>query len=555
MPKDSQMNYALPNSGNTLQEAGNNKHPISANMKGNLVSVVIPCYNQALFLPEAIETVLQQTYREFEVIVVDDGSTDTTVEVAQAYPIRYIYQENQGLPAARNTGIRASRGEFIVLLDSDDRLFPHALQAGLRTLEQNPDCLMATGDFAFVSANGTWMRPSLKPIIKDHHYQALLRCNFIEMTATCIFRRQAFDIVGLFDPTLRASEDYEFYLRLVRKCQIVCYGNIIAEYRSHGNSMSKDGERMLNETMRVMEAQRETVENDPSLRKAYREGIRFWRKLYGRHLAAQLAIQSKARREGYARRLRLLVREYPQGLVLLLARRFLSERFNEWLKERELRRAGWMPRDSVRFGDLRKVVPIGKLFNLDRGIPIHNFYCDLYLSSVARYIQGRILHVGERHEKGRGGTSVSSVLEKIGADDYESLLLEHVRGRELDAGQFDCIIVSDCLEYDPNPDIPLALLKRLLKPGGVLFAILPGLQSGHRQGGIGNVHWHFTTHSARNLFERFFSRDNTYTRGFGNILTTIAALHGLTAQELTPAELENHDPAYEVSIFVQAINS
>ena len=89
---------------------------MAVSINRRLVSVVIPCYNQALFLPEAIETVLQQTYQEFEVIVVDDGSTDSTAEIARAYPIRYIYQENQGLPAARNTGIRATRGEFVVLL-------------------------------------------------------------------------------------------------------------------------------------------------------------------------------------------------------------------------------------------------------------------------------------------------------------------------------------------------------------------------------------------------------------------------------------------------------
>src|SRR5918997_500688 len=106
-----------------------------------LVSVVIPCYNQAHFLGEAIESVLSQTYPHFEVVVVDDGSTDNTQEVAARYPgVRYIRQENQGLAGARNAGIRRSNGSFLVFLDADDRLLPRALEAGLKALKEHPEC-------------------------------------------------------------------------------------------------------------------------------------------------------------------------------------------------------------------------------------------------------------------------------------------------------------------------------------------------------------------------------------------------------------------------------
>src|ERR687898_3616338 len=104
-----------------------------------LVSVVIPCYNQARFLGEAIESVLAQSYPHFEVIVVDDGSTDNTSEVAASYAgVRYIRQENQGLAGARNAGIRRSRGSYLVFLDADDRLLADALEAGLASLEEHP---------------------------------------------------------------------------------------------------------------------------------------------------------------------------------------------------------------------------------------------------------------------------------------------------------------------------------------------------------------------------------------------------------------------------------
>jgi glycosyltransferase involved in cell wall biosynthesis len=540
---------------NTSENSASVSAPVIRMKDKPLVSVVIPSYNRAALLPEAIETVLQQTYQHFEIIVVDDESTDNTADIAKQYPIRYIFQKNQGVSAARNTGILASKGEYIALLDSDDRFFPGALASGLSVLSSHPECMMATGDFSFMSEDGKWMRPSRKPFIKGDYYTNLLRSNFIEMTATCLFRRDVFDRIGLFNPTLGGGEDYDLYLRIVREFPIICHPTVIAEYRSHEVSLSKRGDLMLRDTMRVVEAQTAYIGNDPVRRKAQREGRRFWRKLYGRHVAAQLALQSQAGSKDLAGKVKLLAREYPEGLFIFLFRRFASTRTNLWLKERELRKAGWVPRGAVEFGDMRKLVPIGRLFNLDRGIPIHNFYCNQFLSAVAGDIRGRVLHVGEPRERGRAGASVSSFLNKLGLSETEALSLEEVRDRKPEEGQFDCILVSDCLEYASNLDIPLALLKRLVKPGGVLLAILPGLQSGHRQGGINNLYWHFTTHSAANLFERYFGRENTQIRGFGNILTAVAALHGLTAEELNAVELENHDPAYEVSIFVRAINA
>src|SRR5829696_2931566 len=106
-----------------------------------LVSVVVPCYNQARFLGEAIESVLAQSHPLFEVVVVDDGSTDDTSEVAARYPgVRLVRQENRGLSGARNAGLARSRGEYVVFLDADDRLLPGALEAGVERLGANPQC-------------------------------------------------------------------------------------------------------------------------------------------------------------------------------------------------------------------------------------------------------------------------------------------------------------------------------------------------------------------------------------------------------------------------------
>src|SRR4028118_1383709 len=122
-------------------------------------SVVIPCYNQARFLGEAIESVLSQTYTDFEVIVVDDGSTDDTAEVASSYAaedarVRLVRQENRGLAGARNRGLAESRGEYVVFLDSDDRLAEEALEVGVRELDAHPECAFVSGHHRPISADG-----------------------------------------------------------------------------------------------------------------------------------------------------------------------------------------------------------------------------------------------------------------------------------------------------------------------------------------------------------------------------------------------------------------
>src|SRR5918995_2122102 len=121
----------------------------------DLVTVVIPCYNQAHFLSEAIESVLAQDHPHIEVVVVDDGSTDNTAKVAARCPqVHLIRQHNQGLSAARNAGLESSHRDYIVFLDADDRLLPGAVGAGLEVLRAHPECAFAFGHYRYVTNDG-----------------------------------------------------------------------------------------------------------------------------------------------------------------------------------------------------------------------------------------------------------------------------------------------------------------------------------------------------------------------------------------------------------------
>jgi glycosyltransferase involved in cell wall biosynthesis len=295
-----------------------------------LVSVIIPCYNQGHFLAEAISSCLAQTYSHVEIVVVDDGSTDATREIAARFPVKYVYQENRGLSAARNTGIQRSEGEFLVFLDSDDHLLPHAVETALHFLGENNDCGMTVGNHRFITHSGEFIRESDKPLLHGDHYARLLLNNFIETPGCAMYRRSIVQLVGEFNTELRASEDYDFYLRVARSCKIVSHSEVVSDYRLHGSSMSRNPERMLTFTLQVLRGQEDYVRTHRHLRKPFRQGLNNWRRKYGRELALELAKSRFRSGDGSTgRKLALLQREYPAGLVIaflgsLLPNRLLS---------------------------------------------------------------------------------------------------------------------------------------------------------------------------------------------------------------------------------------
>jgi hypothetical protein len=291
--------------------------------KAPLVTVVIPCYNQARFLGEAIESVLSQSYRIFEVIVVDDGSTDNTSEVASSYEeVRLVRQENRGLSGARNTGIRHSQGEYLVFLDADDRLLPWALSTGLEHLDAHQDCAFVSGYCKVIASDGTprgeWQH---QPADEDPYIALLQKC-YIPAHSAVIYRREVFHTVGGFDTSLKACEDYEHYLRVARRFPIHHHGEAIVECRRHDANMTRTSTLMLTETLKVLSSQREHVKNDERREEAYKLGVRYEQTHWGLPLVDGLRENICAREWNRAvEGILILLRYYPRGLALLSERR------------------------------------------------------------------------------------------------------------------------------------------------------------------------------------------------------------------------------------------
>ena len=255
-----------------------------------LVSVVIPTHDQARFLSVAIDSVLGQTIGDREVVVVDDGSTDDPAQVVARYPqVRFIRQPNQGLAAARNTGLHHSLGRYLLFLDADDRLLPRAIESGLTCFDANPRAAFVSGTYRFVTADGAPISDSARDPVSDDHYLAFLRGNYVGMHATVLYRRQSLAAAGGFDTRLRACEDYDLYLRLSREYPVAVHDELVAEYRVHGANMSADLPLMLRSVIRALKLQRAHLGGEPARHAAYHAGLRSWREHYTEVLLRRLS--------------------------------------------------------------------------------------------------------------------------------------------------------------------------------------------------------------------------------------------------------------------------
>ncbi len=212
------------------------------------VSVVIPCFNHAQYLPEAIESALNQSYLPAEVIVIDDGSTDPTPEVAAQYQncIKYIRQNNRGLSAARNAGIRQAKGDLITFLDADDLWLQGFIKALIPLFDQ-PNVGATYCGSQFIDPTGKLLPQKQTIVISPGKFQDyLLDGNFLPVHSVLI-RHKVFDKIGGFDETLTALEDYDMWLRISRHYFFLGRPDVLALTRVCPDSMSADPDRMASQ--------------------------------------------------------------------------------------------------------------------------------------------------------------------------------------------------------------------------------------------------------------------------------------------------------------------
>lgn len=206
------------------------------------ISVIIPTYNAANFLREAIDSVLAQTFQDFELIVVDDGSQDDTELVAQEYGDRltYIRQDNRGPGAAKNTGIKNSRAPLIATLDADDKWLPLKLERQYEYMSKHPEIGMVNGNFSTFNENGivTYLVDgNLRKTYQGYIFDKLIIKNFIA-SGVVMFRRECLDKVGLFPEDFKISEDWHLWLRISKEYKVGYIDERMAMYRWQNQSLT-----------------------------------------------------------------------------------------------------------------------------------------------------------------------------------------------------------------------------------------------------------------------------------------------------------------------------
>lgn len=206
--------------------------------KNALVSVIIPCYNNESYITETIQSVLDQDYATFEILVVNDGSSDKSevviyniIEQHPTYKIKYLYQDNAGPSKARNNGAKLASGKYLLFLDGDDKIHPSYLSKCLEILENNNSINIVYSDAEYFDAlSGHWKLP-------NYDFERLLHENSIHISA--VIRTKIFNEVGGFDPNINFNEDWELWIRMTRYCNsVVKIKEPLFYYRKRANHSS-----------------------------------------------------------------------------------------------------------------------------------------------------------------------------------------------------------------------------------------------------------------------------------------------------------------------------
>ncbi|HEX5069599.1 MAG TPA: glycosyltransferase [Vicinamibacterales bacterium] len=500
------------------------------------VSIVIPCFNLGHYLDEAVDSVLEQTFDDFEILIVDDASTDeATRDLLDQYDrprTRVFRLPHQGVSGTRNSGIERSNGQYLCFLDADDVLDPQFLARTLAPLE-------ADAGLGFVSC---W----LKTFGSDEWVWRQDRCDLPAVLAECTVltaspvRRSILDEVGGFDAASGElfAEDWDLWISIVERGH---RGTILPEvlfyYRRYAESNSRrwDNPEFVARVTRLLFERHEAS--------------------YRQHLHEVLMLK-ELRSGDLLRKNYDLQREVENRLAPAVAnRRAQTRQLRERLATVD---SGQNPgaRAGLSWGDLDRLSPLSADWGFDRGSPVDRHYIEAFLSSHAADIHGDVLEVGDSQYTRRfGGDRVasSSVIDVDKANPAATIVADLRKADAIATGRFDCFIMTQTAYLIDDIGAVVAECARILKPGGVLLATLPCAIRLEPITGLDADFWRLGPRAAADLFGRAFPAQQVSVAPYGNLLTTVAFLYGVAHEELRRDELDTVDGRYPLTIGVRAV--
>jgi glycosyltransferase involved in cell wall biosynthesis len=535
--------------------------------KNCMVSIITIFLNPGEFFSEAIESIFAQTYRNWELLLVDDGSTDGSTEIAlrysKGYPdnVRYLQHENhqnRGMSASRNLGINSATGRYIAFLDADDVWVPHKLEEQVAILNSRPDAAMVYGTIQWWYSWTGEPEDAHRDFIPELNVRpntlvqppglltSLLKREGVTVTNGLV-RREIINSVGGYEDGFRGMyEDQVFCAKICLKAPVFISSRCWYRWRKHANSACavavSTGEydiarlNFLKWLKEYLSQQR--IKHD-EIREALHEEM------------------CKFRNPGRGKRFTDAVRrvaDLKEG-VKSLARRTLPRPVYRWVQERRHGKH-YLPKvGEVNFGNLRRVTPISRIFGFDRGLPVDRYYIEGFLAGKAADVRGRVLEVADDSYTRRfGGVRVTKadVLHISEDNPLATIVADLSRADHIPSEMFDCIILTQTLNFVYDLRASVSTLHRILKPGGVLLGTFPGISQTCRYEWGGSC-WALTSLSAGRLFEEVFSPEDISIETYGNVLVATAFLHGLVTKDLRKEELDYNDSDYEVIIAVRAI--
>lgn len=517
----------------------------------SLVSVVIIFLDAERFIREAIDSVFAQTYEEWELLLVDDGSTDGSTDIARRlaaqHPDRIRFLEhpghrNRGMSASRNLGIRHAAGRFVAFLDADDVWLPQKLAEQVAILESHPGAAMVYGPAEY------WQGWTGNPADAERDFVQCvgaattrlvsgrrLLSQFVDREGTTpspsgvLVRRAALDAVGGFEESFTGLyEDQAFYAKACLAHNAYVSDRVWYRYRQH--------------------------ENGACAAAARADKTREARMTYLRWLAGRLQ-RAGVQHRATLSKVRDTLRKHGGPLV----RESLLARISAGILSRvrtPRRLTARLHRTRTRWGSLRGVEPVSRRFGADRGRCVDRWYIERFLAEHAADIHGRVLETGgDDYTRRFGGDRVAraDVLYAAAGHARANFVADLTDAPGVPSDTFDCVILTQTLHLIDNVQAAVRTVHRILKPGGVVLATLPGISQVSRYDmERWGDRWRFTTLSARELFERAFTDGHLTVASCGNVLTATAFLQGISADELTPGELEHHDADYPLVLTVRA---
>lgn len=221
-----------------------------------LISLIVPCYNAEHYLEAALDSIFAQDYSNFEVIVVDDGSTDNSVamleSLSERYPFQLLRQANQGVSGALNTGLRQARGVYVATPDLDDIMLPESLSVRARYLDEHPKVGMVGALVIYMDQEGLETKRQSMSALRQFSFDDILREAFVVGAPVSLYRMEALRTAGFYDPEIRV-QDFQMTLRIAHAgYQVHVLPEYLTRYRRHPNNLSLKYKVLLDADMRAI---------------------------------------------------------------------------------------------------------------------------------------------------------------------------------------------------------------------------------------------------------------------------------------------------------------